>query len=479
MIEIILLLTLFAQSHEVVVHVFYTPDCEHCMDILLDDIPKLQNKYQFILKKYDIDILKNYTLLEEMEKGVKNIGEDLPVIFVGDSVFYGPKEICKNLESTLRKSAKNKKPVAKDTTVPATKLKKDEMGEINLYYFCQPGCKECNRIEILLSNLQKTYDNFKVHRHNIFDDSSKIFLEGLAARNEIPEKKRLIVPAVIIGDDYLVKENITLAQLNLLLQKYGKGSPKLDTVNFESAEHGILKRFSQFSIFGILLAGLLDGVNPCAFATLIFFVTYLLFIGRRRKDVILMALFFILAVFIAYFAIGIGAYNLLKYLSGFDFIAKIIFLGFGIIAITLGILSLRDYFIAKRGEPGKMILQLPLGIKQRIHKDIKEKTRAGGIIFGSLIAGFLISFLEFGCTGQVYLPTITFMVSKAGFSLKPLFALLLYNIMFILPLIIIAFLATIFTTKKIAKSMEAKIPLIKLFTAVLFFALGIILILLA
>jgi cytochrome c biogenesis protein CcdA len=140
---------------------------------------------------------------------------------------------------------------------------------------------------------------------------------------------------------------------------------------------------------------------------------------------------------------------------------------------------LHDYFIAKRGQPGKMILQLPLSIKQRIHKDIKEKTAAGGIIFGSLIAGFLISFLEFGCTGQVYLPTITFMVSKAGFSLKPLFALFVYNIMFILPLIVIAFVATLFTTKKIAKSMETKIPAIKLLTAILFFALGILLILLA
>lgn len=477
--HLILLLTLLVFSQDVVVHVFYTPDCEHCMDILLDDIPKLQNKYQFTLKKYDIDILKNYTLLEEMEKGVKDKGEDLPIIFVGDSVFYGPKEVRESLETTLKKFAKSKKAVAEDTVITVTKPKKDEMGEINLYYFYQPGCKECNRIEILLNSLQKTYDNFKVHRFNVFDDSSKIFLEGLASRNEIPEKKRLIVPAVIMGDDFLVKENITLVQINSLLKKYEQGSPKLDTLNFESAEPGILKRFSQFSIYGILLAGLLDGVNPCAFATLIFFVTYLLFIGRRRKDVIIMAFFFILAVFIAYFAIGIGAYNLLKYLSEFDFIAKIIFLGFGIIAITLGILSLRDYFIAKRGQPGKMILQLPLSIKQRIHKDIKEKTAAGGIIFGSLIAGFLISFLEFGCTGQVYLPTITFMVSKAGFSLKPLFALFVYNIMFILPLIVIAFVATILTTKKIAKSMETKIPAIKLLTAILFFALGILLILLA
>ena len=141
-------------------------------------------------------------------------------------------------------------------------------------------------------------------------------------------------------------------------------------------------------------------------------------------------------------------------------------------AIILGILSLRDYFLAKRGDLNKMILQLPLGIKQRIHKDIKEKTEVGGIIFGSLLAGFLISFLEFGCTGQVYLPTIIFMISKTGLVLKPLFALFLYNIMFIIPLIIIAFLATIFTTKNIAKSLEKKIPTVKFFTAILFFVLG-------
>lgn len=473
----ILLFTFLTQSPNVVVHFFYSPDCGYCMDILLEDIPRLQKKYKFKFKEYDINFLKNYRLLEKMEENVENIGEDIPVIFVGDSVFYGPEETRNKLEGTLKALSKELKPNVKDTIrAPVDSIKK-EVGEINLYYFYQIGCKECNRVEILLNNLQKQYKKLRVCRLDIFDDSSKIFMENLAARNKIPEKKRLIVPAIIIGDDYLIKEDITLKNFDTLLEKYKKGSPKLDTLNITLGEESIIKRFSQFSVFGIIFAGLLDGVNPCAFATLIFFVSYLLFIGKRRKDVILMAFFFILAVFISYFAIGVGAYNLLKYLSGFDIIAKIIFLGFGVIAIILGILSLRDYFMAKRGNLNKMILQLPLGIKQRIHKDIKEKTAVGGIILGSLITGFLISFLEFGCTGQVYLPTITFMVSKTGFALKPLFALLLYNSMFILPLIGIAFLATIFTTKNIAKSLKTKIPTIKFFTAVFFFVLGILLIL--
>ena len=124
-----------------------------------------------------------------------------------------------------------------------------------------------------------------------------------------------------------------------------------------------------------------------------------------------------------------------------------------------------------------MIPQLPLGIKQRIHRDIIEKTAIGGIVFRSFLAGLIISFLEFGCTGQIYLPTITFMISKVGWSLKPILSLLIYNIMFVIPLIVIALLAVVFTSRGIAKSLGSKIPTIKLLTAILFFVLGILLIL--
>ncbi len=472
-----LLFILNSATHPVTVHFFYSPDCGHCMDILLDDIPELQKKYNFILKQYDIDILENYKILEEMEEKVKEKGEDLPIIFVGDSVFYGPEEARLKLGAILKSLQKITLPVPPDTTEAPLDSFKIEISEIFLYYFYQTGCKECNRIEILLTSLGKTYDKLHINKLNIYDDSCKIFFEALSQKNNIPQEQRLIVPAIIIGQDYLIKDNITLEHLTRLFEKYEQGSPKFDSLNFESAEKDIFERFAQFSVFGILLAGLLDGLNPCAFATLIFFVSYLLFIGRRRRDIILMAIFFILAVFVTYLTIGIGAYGLLRYLSGFSIIAKIIFLGFGVVALVLGTLSLRDYFVAKKGQHDKMILQLPLGIKQRIHKDIKEKTAVRGIIFGSLIAGFLISFLEFGCTGQVYLPTITFMISKVGYTLKPLLALFLYNIMFILPLIIIAFMATLFTTQKIAKSLESKTSTIKLFTAFLFFALGVLLIL--
>ncbi len=449
------------------------------MEILLDDIPRLQNKYDFELKKYDLNNLDNYKLLEKMEKekNIQNIGEDLPVVFIGDSVFYGPKEVRERIEPLLKKYTKIKKPVIKDdTTTTKADTLKVENGKINLYYFYQPTCPECNRAEVLLNGLAKRYRSLVVYRHNIFEDKSKIFYEGLADWQKIPEDKRLIVPAIFIGEDYII-QNISAENLENLVLKYSAGSPRLDTLKFTKAESSIIERFSKLSIIGVMIAGLLDGVNPCAFATIIFFISYLLFIGRHRKTIITMSISFIIAVFLCYLAIGLGAYVVLNVVTGIRIIGRIIFLSFGILAIILGVLSLYDYFVARTGNTNKIILQLPLVIKQKIHKEIKEKTGIGGIIIGSFIAGILISFLEFGCTGQVYLPTITFVVSRGNLGIKPTLILIIYNIMFILPLIIIAILANVFSRDSVTDYLSKRIPIIKLLTAFLFFGLGIILIL--
>ncbi len=477
--NLILLIMIIAQPQVLTVHFFYSPDCGHCMDILLEDIPKLQNKHEFIFKKYDINILENYELLENMEEDTKNPGDDLPIVFVGDSVFYGPKETRKKLGSTISALSERYQPDTSDTTKPHVDSLEFEISQVDIYYFYQPGCPECTRVDALLNGLMNSFPDVRIHRFDIFVDSSKVIYEALAENAKVPEVQRLVAPAIFVGDGFLVKEDITLSAVRELIKKNAALNIPLDSLKIKLAEERIMLRFSRFSIYGILAAGLLDGINPCAFATLVFFISYLLFMGKRRRDVILMAIFFIVAVFISYLAIGLGAYNLLKFLVSFSVIAKIVYIGFGVVAIILGVLSLRDFFLARQGRVSEMVLQLPLAIKQRIHKDIKEKTKIGGIIFGSLTAGFFISFLEFACTGQVYLPTITFMISKAGFTLKPISALLAYNIMFIVPLVVIAVLATLFTTKKIAASLERKIPMVKFFTALLFFVLGIVLIILA
>ena len=447
------------------------------MDVLLSDIPTLQKQYAFRLRKYDIDLMKNYRLLEKMEQGQFETGEDLPVIFLGDSVFYGPENVYSKMEGVLRILSRKKEIEPRDTGTTRLDTLPEIVRKVTLYYFFQPGCPECDRLEAMFNNIEKDVKGVEISKRDIFEDTNKVILEALSEEVSMPQEKRLLVPVVIIGRGFLIKEEITTENLFRLMTEHQSDSLIIEDIDVQGAERSILARFGRFSLLGIIVAGLLDGVNPCAFATIIFFVSYLLFLGRRRKDIILMAVSFITAVFIAYFLIGVGAYGLLKYLAGYDIIAKIIFLCFGTLAIILGLLSLRDYLYARRGEFDKMLLQLPLGIKQRIHRDIKEKTAVGGIVFGSFLAGLVISFLEFGCTGQIYLPTITFMISKVGWSLKPILSLLVYNVMFVIPLIVISLMAIVFTTQGITKSLRSKIPMIKLLTAILFFVFGILLIL--
>lgn len=478
MIFLNIILLLYApQVDQPVLHFFYRPSCGYCMDVLLGDIPRLQEQYAFRLKSYDIDLMKNYRLLEKMEHARATTGEDLPVIFLGDSVFYGPEEIYSKLASVLETFAQTRTIQPKDTTAIGVDTVPQIARKVTLYYFFQPGCSECDRLEAMFNSIEKDIASIEIARLSIFVDTNKVLLEAFSEEVGIPATERLLVPVVIFGRGFLIKDQITTEKLFRLITEHQSDSLVIEKHDVVHAEKSILQRFGRFSLLGIIIAGLLDGVNPCAFATIIFFISYLLFLGRRRRDIVLMAVSFITAVFIAYFLIGVGAYGLLKYLAGYKIIAQIIFLLFGTLAIILGLLSLRDYLYARRGELDKMFLQLPLGIKQRIHRDIKEKTAVGGILIGSFLAGLIISFLEFGCTGQIYLPTITFMITKVGWSLKPILSLLVYNIMFIIPLIVIAILAVVFTSQGIARSLATKIPVIKLLTAILFFMLGILLIL--
>lgn len=456
-----------------VLHFFYRPSCGHCMDILLGDIPKLQAKYIFELRKYDIDLLSNYQLMEKMEQEYDQTGEELPVVFIDDSVFYGPEGIYERMDGLLKTVANKSRRVQQ---IPAEDSLPEMVDYVQLHYFYQPGCEECSRLDAMFNSLQKQ-DSITVKRYNILEDANKVLLEALSSKVGIPEETRLIVPVVILGNGYLLKQDITTDNIFTLIEAHVNDGQNTDEIDLVGGEKSIIARFDRFSLLGVIFAGLLDGINPCAFATIIFFVSYLLFLGRRRRDIVLMAVSFIMAVFLAYFLIGVGAYKILNYLAGYAIIGKIIFVCFGILALILGVLSLRDFVYARQGKLDRMILQLPLGIKQRIHRDIKERTAVRGIVLGSFVAGLIVSFLEFGCTGQIYLPTITFMVSRTGWRLQPVFTLLIYNIMFVLPLILIGVLAVIMSTSSVAKSLSKRIPVIKLLTALLFFALGILLIL--
>jgi hypothetical protein len=92
------------------------------------------------------------------------------------------------------------------------------------------------------------------------------------------------------------------------------------------------------------------------------------------------------------------------------------------------------YRYAKSRRPDAMRLQLPKGLKLRIHEVIRNRLRARSLIAGSFGIGVMVTALESVCTGQVYVPTLVLAVRSQQSAGRALAGLLLYNVAFLLPL---------------------------------------------
>ena len=100
-----------------------------------------------------------------------------------------------------------------------------------------------------------------------------------------------------------------------------------------------------------------------------------------------------------------------------------------------------------------------------------------GLALGALITGFLVSVLEAVCVAKIYLPTIIFVLKTTSFKLKALIYLLLYNFLFVAPLLVIFGFALAGTTsERFQKILKGHLGTIKILMGIMFLGLGVFLI---
>jgi cytochrome c biogenesis protein CcdA len=300
--------------------------------------------------------------------------------------------------------------------------------------------------------------------------------EALAESHGVPAEKRLVAPAVFVGQDYLVTPDINVDTLTALVDKYfASGSkPPWEAVSTGQAQQSIIERFRSFGALTVLMAGLIDGVNPCAFAGLIFFVSYLAVTKRKGREILLVGAAFTLGVFASYLLVGLGILGFVRQLSFIQTFARIIYLATMVLCLVLSALSLYDYVQVRRGRKEDIALRLPKPLQERLHRVIREGSRASNFALAALVTGFLVALIEFACTGQVYLPTIIFVTGVSNLRAHAVAYLVIYNLAFITPLMVI-FLLTFFGTtwRALNRFLESNMASLKLVTAILFAVLAI------
>ena len=331
--------------------------------------------------------------------------------------------------------------------------------------------------------------------------------ETLSNRLHLPMENRLIAPSIFIGNDTLLPGEITESKVEALIRKYGEKNagvsasestpasttptptPSLSPSQEESkkAEESIIHRFKSFGVLAILLAGLMEGLNPCALATLVFFISYLTMVGRKRKEIFWAGLGFSGTGFITHLLIGIGILSFIQHLSFLPLFSQIVYFITFVFALLLGIFSLYDYIQLKKGRPSKMKLQVPNFLKKKIHQMIRvrsdvleanKESTSIRFLLAAVVIGFIVTLFQSTCTSQVYLPTILFVMNVPSLRGSAVLYLILYNFIYILPLLVIfGIVYWGVTSEQLSFFLQKRASTIKLLTSAFFFALAGILIL--
>lgn len=172
----------------------------------------------------------------------------------------------------------------------------------------------------------------------------------------------------------------------------------------------------------VVASALVDSINPCAFSVLIFLLLSIVSVKSRRR-VLMTGGVYITAVFIFYLLSGAGLFSVVHF-SGFS---AVLSLAGALVALVLGGINVID---AMRNR-GEFILAIP-----ESKKDLIEKYVSTASLPAAFALGILVGIFELPCTGGIYLAILGLM-SRNYSLMEGLPYLVLYNLVFVLPLVLI------------------------------------------
>ena len=172
----------------------------------------------------------------------------------------------------------------------------------------------------------------------------------------------------------------------------------------------------------VLTTGFLDGLNPCAFAVLLFFIAFLFTIRRTTGAMWAMGLIYVAAIYAAYFLIGLGLMQAVVFAGNHHLMAKI---GAWLV-IALGLINLKDTFFPQ--------LPIHLRIPSIAHGTIEDWLKRATFPTAA-VGGFLVGLCTFPCSGGIYVAIVGLLAARATY-LQGVGYLGLYNLAFVFPLLI-------------------------------------------
>lgn len=204
----------------------------------------------------------------------------------------------------------------------------------------------------------------------------------------------------------------------LLLQFGGVGAPALWSLSHDG----------KWILPLVVAASLVDSVNPCAISVLLITIAFLLSLGRSRGNILKVGGFYIAGIFAAYILIGLGILQALHLFNTPHFMAK----AGAALLILWGLLEIINTLFPS--------FPLRLKIPDAVHRPMAGLMERASLP-AAFVLGALVGICEFPCTGGPYLMVLGLLHDQAT-RLAGLGYLVLYNLVFVSPLVVILLIAS-------------------------------------
>ena len=320
---------------------------------------------------------------------------------------------------------------------------------VDAVLFTSPYCPHCRHLKqdgFPQAFKEKHQDKVRLTEYDLTQDANNVIFSQTLEAYHLDNAG---IPMLIVGETVLQGYPTQIGPgADAAVQKAIDNNEETRVPGLQKEEAHSLQThetlFSQITLWAIIGAGLADGVNPCAFAVIVFFVSFLAAYKYTKKEIVIVGSAYCTAVFLAYVLMGLGAFHVLYAMKAFRYVTLVVQWGMvGLCGVFL-LLSIYDFVVYQRTKKSeKMLLQLPTNYKVYIHKVmrffLKDKhSSMWRLLLAAFIVGFVVSGVEAVCTGQVYLPTIVVILKEVNQHFwRATEFLLLYNLMFILPLVLV------------------------------------------
>ena len=339
-----------------------------------------------------------------------------------------------------------------------------------LVMFYEDGCPHCARIEAFLNSIAPKYPTLEITRYEIHDPAAHDLLDQLltAYNAELGP-----VPIIFIGDVAFVggtfyglySEPTTVSgraeemQLEQVIQQAIAADAPSPLSRIEGKSGSGLAK--SLTIPAVVLAAAADSVNPCTFAVLVLLLGTLLVAGKRGK-VLQAGLAFIAAIYISYFLMGIGIFSAIQAAG----VQRPFVIAVSGLAILLGLWNMKDYFAY-----GKWFT---IEVPDRWRPLVKRITSSVVSVPGAFAVGVLDSLFLLPCSSGPYIAILA-LLSKTTTRTQGIGLLLFYNLIFIMPLIIItgAVHFGYTTTARAERWRSARLGKLHLVSGLIMFLLGV------